>query len=75
MAAVQEAEGVDPGEVAWAAGGAEANEASVDVEVDVGDEREVVIFLAVEEEDSAVTADEARVVATGANAIALRLAS
>lgn len=75
MAAVQEAEGADPGEVAGAAGGAEADEASVDVEVDVGDEREVVIFLAVEEEDAAVTADEARVVATGANAIALRLAS
>lgn len=52
---------MDPGEVSGPALGPEANEASVDMEVSVGDEGKVLVPLAVEVENYAVSADEARV--------------
>lgn len=65
-----------PGEVTGAASGAEADEAGVDVEVPrgVGDECEVLVFSAMEEEYAAVAADEAGVVAARSKTVAVGLA-
>ncbi|GER54516.1 adenosine monophosphate-protein transferase FICD homolog, partial [Striga asiatica] len=53
-----EAQGLNPGVVSGPARGPVAYEAGVDMEVFVRDECEVLIFLAVEVEDTAVRADE-----------------
>ena len=63
VGAEHDAQGLDPGEVAGAVVGADADKPGVDVEVGVRDEGEVVVGLAVEVEHYAVAANEAGVVA------------
>jgi hypothetical protein len=59
----EDAEGLDPGEVALQLRVVVADEVGVDVEVPVGDDAEVLVSLAVEVEVVAVAAGEARVAA------------
>lgn len=61
--AEEDAKGLDPRVVVSAAGGAEADEAGIDLEAGVGDEREVLVRLAAEVEHDAIAADEPRVLA------------
>jgi hypothetical protein len=61
-----DAQGLHPREVAFQVRVVVADEVGVDVEVGVGDDAEVLVFLAVEVEGVAVAAGEARVAAGGA---------
>lgn len=67
----ENAEGLDPGVVPGPSLRPETDKAGVDLEVEVGDQAEVLVLLAVEVEDDAVAADEPRVQARRAEAVAV----
>lgn len=71
VAVEEDAEGLDPGEVAGEVGVAFADEVGVDVEVLVGDQAEVGVLLAVEVERYPVATHEAGVLAHCAGPVAV----
>ena len=67
----KETQGLDPGEGPCSAGGLVADETSIDLEVRIGDQTEMLVDLAVKVEDDAVSSDEPWVVACRSRCVTL----
>lgn len=73
MVAGEDAEGLNPGEVPGPPRRTESDETSVDLEVGIGDQRKMLVAMAVEVEDDAVAPDEPGVQACSSRTVAIWL--